>query len=50
MKTCLIIAGGYMFFADLAAVPLYQLLKNVLGVCVAMIGVFAYTYVKLTSV
>ena len=47
MKTCLIIAGGYMFFVDMNTIESAVFIKNVIGVSVAMAGVFGYTYFKL---
>jgi len=47
VKTCLIIIGGYVFFIDMSNVQTVQVLKNVLGVSIAMAGVVGYTYFKL---
>jgi hypothetical protein len=49
VKTCLIILAGYLYFVDLSSVPQEQIIKNLAGVGVAMLGVFAYTYFKLAK-
>jgi solute carrier family 35 protein E3 len=49
VKTCFILIGGYLFFQTTANVSTTQLAKNIFGVGVAMLGVFAYTYFKLKN-
>lgn len=45
-KTCLILLGGFVLFptADGAGA---EMGKNLLGICIAMAGVFWYTYLRL---
>ena len=43
MKTCLVLAGGYLFFP---AKDTQQLYNNIAGVSVAMIGVILYGHLK----
>ena len=49
VKTCVIIIGGYAFFINMNDVDSTQLLKNIVGVSVAMLGVFGYTYYKVVA-
>ena len=46
-KTCLILLGGYMFFPTDASSEDFA--KNLLGVGIAMAGVFWYTYLRLNN-
>jgi len=43
-KTCLVLAGGYIFFPMTGTVQ--QLYNNIAGVSVAMVGVVLYGHVK----
>jgi len=47
MKTCLVLAGGYIFFASKGSEE--QMFNNIMGVSVAMIGVLLYGHVKHAS-
>ena len=47
-KTCLILACGYLFFPQRNGNSV-ELAKNVCGVSVALCGVFAYSYYKVTE-
>lgn len=45
-KTCLILISGYMLMSDHAEG--WALAKNIAGVTVGLLGVFAYSYYKVT--
>lgn len=45
-KTCLILIAGYLMLPDHATG--WAMAKNVLGVIVGLLGVFSYSYFKLT--
>merc|ERR1711988_331098 len=46
-KTCLVLAGGYLFFPMTGTMQ--QLYNNIMGVSVAMVGVVLYGHVKRAS-
>ena len=46
-KTCLVLAGGYLFFPMTGTMQ--QLYNNIMGVSVAMVGVVLYGHVKHAS-
>lgn len=46
-KTCLILLGGYLLFTN--NIPGDQQVKNLIGVAIAMSGVFWYTHLRLTN-
>jgi solute carrier family 35 protein E3 len=43
-KTCLILATGFFFMTDVS--DTLQMLKNLMGVVIGLLGVFAYSYYK----
>ena len=48
-QTCLILLGGFLFFPPAIPPPTSQLLKNVGGIVVALVGVVVYSQLKIAE-
>ena len=48
-KTCLVLAGGYLFFPSHGKHNQEQLYHNIMGVSVAMVGVVLYGHLQHAS-
>ena len=49
LQTCLILLGGFLFFPPPVPPPFSSLVKNLVGIAVALCGVIVYSHLKIAE-